>query len=340
MQSSETTGADGKVGLSSLWVRSPAETSQWVHCEARMRRVIGHVYDHLDEPLDLFVLADVACLSPHHWHRVYHAMLGETLAQTVKRLRLHRAAGQLANSATPVAQVAVMAGYPDVQSFTRIFKSVYGLPPASYRSNGQHREFDVTSASPAGPGFDVAVRTLDELPVLAVEHRGSYMDIGRAFDLLFTGASAAGVVRPGVRMLGLFFDDPELVPEDALRAQAALAGCAEPVTARGAQPLRRDDQLVDETGPTCGPVTVGTDLPRTAIPSGSYAVLTHIGPYASMKSAYRWLFGEWLPRSGFDPADGPVVEEYLNSPRDTAPADLRTLICVPVRPRQDPRPAS
>lgn len=60
-----------------------------------MRRVIEHVHDHLDEPLYLNALADIACLSPHHWHRVYHAMYGATLAQTVKRLRLHRAAGLL-----------------------------------------------------------------------------------------------------------------------------------------------------------------------------------------------------------------------------------------------------
>src|SRR5262245_31013102 len=75
--------------------RSTLERETWRRYERRMRRVIEHVYDHLDQPLDLNALAEVAHLSPHHWHRVYHAMCGETLAQTVKRLRLHRAAGEL-----------------------------------------------------------------------------------------------------------------------------------------------------------------------------------------------------------------------------------------------------
>jgi AraC family transcriptional regulator len=283
---------------------SDAARAQWARYEPRLRRVIEHVYDHLDAPLDLNALAEIACLSPQHWHRIYHAMAGETLAHTVKRLRLHRAAGQLACSTLPIARVAVAAAYPSLQSFTRTFKAVYGMPPARFRSAGQHREFELSAAAPSFTTFDVALRHAAALPVLAVEHRGSYMAIGRAFDLLFSQIAASGLARPGMRMFALFFDDPDLVPEDSLHALAAVTGCAEPAG--------------DST------------LLRTTIPAGNYAVLTHTGPYASMRAAYRWLFGDWLVRSGRDPANGPVVEEYLNSPRETAPNDLRTLIHVPL----------
>jgi AraC family transcriptional regulator len=232
-------------------------------------------------------------------------MFGETLAHTVKRLRLHRAAGQLASTAMPVARVAAAARYPSVQSFTRTFGSVYGMPPARFRAAGQHREFELRHAARGAPSLDVAVRRLDAVPVLAVEHRGSYMAIGRAFDLLLARVAAAGLARPGMRMLALFFDAPGLVPQASLRAQAAVAGCAAPAG-------------------ECG-------LLHTSVAAGRYAVLTHTGPYASMKAAYQWLFGEWLAKSGFDAASGPVVEEYLNSPRETAPQHLRTLICLPLQ---------
>jgi AraC family transcriptional regulator len=288
------------------------DRDQWARYEPRMRRVIAHLYDHLDAPLDLNALSDIACMSPHHWHRVYHAMVGETLARTVKRLRLHRAAGQLACTAMAVSDVAAAAGYPNVASFTRTFKSVYGLPPSRFRSAGQHREFELRSATHAAPAFEVSVRDLDALPVLAVAHQGSYMAIGRAFDLLFSRVAAAGLARPGMRTLALFFDDPGLVPEASLRAQAAVAGCSAPAA-------------------EC-------ELLRTTIPAGAYAVLAHTGPYASMKAAYRWLFGDWLAHSGFEPAIGPVVEEYLNSPRETAPRNLRTRIHLPLRPLRPLRP--
>ena len=44
----------------------------------RLDRVFRWLADHLDDSLDLARLADVACLSPYHFHRVYRAMQGET----------------------------------------------------------------------------------------------------------------------------------------------------------------------------------------------------------------------------------------------------------------------
>jgi len=76
----------------------------WPRFEQRMRCVVEHVYAHLDEPLALLTLADISHLSPHHWHRMYHALYGETMAASVKRLRLHRAAGWLARELGPASR--------------------------------------------------------------------------------------------------------------------------------------------------------------------------------------------------------------------------------------------
>jgi AraC family transcriptional regulator len=45
------------------------------------------------------------------------------------------------------------------------------------------------------------------------------------------------------------------------------------------------------------------------------------------------LYGEWLPRSGREPADMHAFVIYRNGPQDTAPEDLVTDIYVPPRPR-------
>jgi AraC family transcriptional regulator len=50
-----------------------------------------------------------------------------------------------------------------------------------------------------------------------------------------------------------------------------------------------------------------------------------------MKAAYDWLYGEWLPQSGREPADAPAFEEYLNDPRSTPAPELRTNIYLPLR---------
>ena len=57
-----------------------------------VRRVIEHVVTHLGEALALETLAEQACLSPFHFHRVFRGMVGETPLELVRRLRLERAA--------------------------------------------------------------------------------------------------------------------------------------------------------------------------------------------------------------------------------------------------------
>src|ERR1700761_3046911 len=154
--------------------------------ETRLARVLDHIYDHLDEPLDIERLAHIACLSPYHWHRIYQAMYGETVATTVRRLRLHRAAGDLANRSMAIAEITERSGYSSLQSFSRTFRAVFGVPPAQYRRQGTHSWF-----RPALSGDDqmsmreVVIRHVEPMEILSVDHVGSYMQIGKAFDGLF-----------------------------------------------------------------------------------------------------------------------------------------------------------
>jgi AraC family transcriptional regulator len=293
------------VGLHIGFPSSPA----WARHEPQLRRVIEYVYDHLDAPLDLDSLSDLACLSPHHWHRLYHAMVGETMAQTVRRLRLHRACSQLASSTMAVSRIAKQAGYADAQTFTRAFKLAHHMGPLQYRLAGEHRCFEMGRSNSLTPtqtneAFAVTLVKLESLSAYGLEHQGAYLGVGRAFDLLWARVAAAGLARPGMRMLALFHDDPSIVPAAALRSTAVVAGCA--------------------------PAAMDSNLTPISLDGGLYARLSYTGPYASMAAAYRWLFGHWIALSPYQVASGPVIEEYLNSPREAAPMDLQTFIHVPL----------
>ena len=104
--------------------------------ERRLRRVVDHIHDNPAGDLSLDRLADVAALSRFHFHRVYNAVVGETAANTVRRMRLHRAAVGLVQGTDPVAMVARRVGYPNVASFTRAFAGHYGLTPAFRKRDG------------------------------------------------------------------------------------------------------------------------------------------------------------------------------------------------------------
>ena len=107
--------------------------------EDRILRVLAYIHDNPAGDLSLDRLADVAAMSRFHWHRVFRALTGETCAQAVRRIRLHRAAVWLVMGEMPVAQVAACAGYSNQDSFSRAFSDAYGSSPAAFRRDGQVR---------------------------------------------------------------------------------------------------------------------------------------------------------------------------------------------------------
>jgi AraC family transcriptional regulator len=273
--------------------------------QARLDRVVDHIYAHLDEDIRPERLAEIACLSPYHWHRIYVAMRGETIGATIRRLRLLRAADRLANSGLPVEMIAARAGYSGADAFARAFREAYGKPPADYRATGSHVRFKAASEAEDHAGFPVAVETLPATRCASVAHKGAYMQIDQAMGRLFTALAAQKIIASDQAMRALFFDDPDLTPVDALRSRA------------------------------CSPITedlpLAPPLEETVLREGLYARLRYRGPYADMKGAYRWLLGVWLPQSGYEPDDDPIFESYLNNPQHVAPTDLLTDIHLPLR---------
>jgi len=281
----------------------------------RLERVFRWLADHLDDTLDLARLAEVAAMSPYHFHRTYHAMQGETAAETVRRLRLHRAAVELITGELPVPRVARRAGYGSQEAFTRAFKAAYGVPPARYRASfvpsptpGRSDKTGPTGAEDAMDTTTTYLATVRETPALrvaALAHHGEYMNIGSTFERLMAMAGGQGLLGPWTRSFGIYYDDPASTPREALRSDACVT-------------------LPDGKTPS-------GELQLREIRGGRYAVTLHVGPYAELHFPYTWLYGTWLPTSGEEPADAPSIEEYLNDAHIVPPSELRTEIWLPLR---------
>jgi len=141
--------------------------------------------------------------------------------------------------------------------------------------------------------------------LFAVPHKGAYNAIGAAFDALGTIVAARNLWPHAQGMVAVYYDDPNSVPEADLTSHAGLVVDAAAVLPDGLQEMR--------------------------LPGGKMAVLRFKGPYSGLKAAYDYLYGVWLPGSGEEAADSPPFEDYINNPMDTAPADLLTDICVPIK---------
>ena len=109
----------------------------------------------------------------------------------------------------------------------------------------------------------------------------------------------------GAGMVGVHYSDPNVVNEDDSRAHAGL--------------VITDQEPVPQS------------LEEVVLPAGPCAVLDYKGPYTAIKIAYDYLYGDWLPNSGKEPADLPPYELYLNNPMDTEESELLTNIIVPLQ---------
>src|SRR5687767_5076223 len=152
------------------------ERTTQVDYAERLERVFRWLADHLDDTIDLTRLADVACLSPYHFHRLYRAVQGETVTETVRRLRLHRAAVELITGELPMPRVARRAGYGSQEAFTRAFKAAYGVTPGRYRTSfvPMPTKHNTEDAMETTMNYQVTIREQAPIRVAALPHRGDY----------------------------------------------------------------------------------------------------------------------------------------------------------------------
>ncbi len=261
----------------------------------RILRVLAHIVAHLDDELSLEELARIASFSPYHFHRVFKAMVGETVKAHVRRLRLQRAAVSLIRTPRPITEVAFDAGYETHESFTRAFRARFDTSPSSFR---ECHYAGVTT-------MDVRIENREPLRVAYVRIIGPYSDVGPLFQKLFMLAGPKGLLKAGAAIISMGLDEPEVTPAAELRLDACIS-CGDDTTAEG-------------------------ELKVKTIAGGPYAVYTHTGPYEQLPDVYAALYGGWLPQSGREPRAGAApFDVYENNPMDTKPADLRTTVFLPL----------
>ena len=288
--------------------------------KARMLKVLLYIQQHLDEETPLDELARVAAFSPYHFHRIFRGMLGESVKEHIRRLRLERAAMRLKHADTAILAIAVEAGYESHEAFTRAFKARMGrtpslfrsqsspLPPSTSHARVHYRSGEgIDSFEPLIPGEDpmkVEIRSIEPMRVAFVRHTGPYSECGSAWDRLCARLGKQGRLGPDTRFIGLCHDDPDVTPPDKIRYDA----CA---------------TVGDDFEPV-GDVGVQT------IAGGDYAMTTHLGPYDRLSGTYAQLFGQWLPQSGRECRSAPSLEFYLTDPDNTDPEDSVTDIYAPL----------
>jgi len=293
---------------------------------------------HLAEPLPLERLAGVAAFSKYHFHRIFYAQVGETPGQYVQRLRIEKAAMLvLAHRDRAITDIAYSVGFSDVAAFSRAFRLAHGMSASQFRAKrtfgGGDGKFGMTNSNPGTrdrkmckaeetedrydtgistdsrrntmpelitdpfPAESVTVSKKPEMTVAYVRHTGPYFGDEELFQRLFTALYkwAAQIV--------IYHDDPDTVDHEKLRISCGISVPAE--------------------------TEVSGEVGKLTLPAGLYAEARFVVDATQFGGAWNWVYGVWLPESGYQPDDRQCYEKYI----DTDPEAAFTVdICIPVKP--------
>ncbi len=301
---------------------SPVKPGTRSHYATVVEQTIARIVAQLDDALDLEELARAVGVAPFHFHRLFRGMVGETPLALARRLRLERAAWRLTHTDQPVTTIAFDAGYDAHGAFTRAFRSYYGTAPSLFRERQYprvelaatcgvhfHADGNVTpfvASDSGGASMEVTIASLSARRLATVRHTGPYNQIPLAFERLgqLLGSSAPVLHAQGSEMMAIYHDDPDTVPAEALRSDAAV--------------------VVPED------FAMAAGLVEQRLQAGPYACTVHVGPYERLGDTWARFLGEWLPASGRRLRNEPSYEIYRNDPGTTPKAELRTELFLPL----------
>ena len=278
----------------------------------RIQRVVRFLNDHVEDNPSLEKLADVAAVSPFHFHRVYRAATGETPSGTLRRLRLARACHLLKDNARPITNIAFDVGYDTSQSFAKAFRSVTGYSPSEIRKSPL--DLDKVLAQLSIPAqqlnepackIEVKVVTVEPFKVIASRHLGPHKGLFQAYGELFAWAEESGQLEQFQGIYGVPLDDPRDAPDDECRFDCCFDFGAGAVAS--------------------GPFTNQT------IGGGAYAVARHTGPYDGIEEKYDYIYGHWLDASAYSLREQTFYSHYLNDPDTVPPKEWITDIHIPIQ---------
>jgi AraC-like DNA-binding protein len=100
----------------------------------RIVKVLDYIEENLSQELTLEVLANVACISPSRFHRLFKQYTGKTPFKFIEEIRVTKAYDLVVREKSKVHELALQLGYKDYETFSRAFKKHFQLAPDDLRA--------------------------------------------------------------------------------------------------------------------------------------------------------------------------------------------------------------
>ncbi len=266
----------------------------------RISLAMNYISHHLDRELRLDEIAKAASFSPFHFHRIFKAVVGETVSEFTWRLRLEMAANRLlTRRRQPITEIACDCGFSSSQNLAKAFRQRFGMSPSEFRNSKLGNLYGNREAAASlaalhhlpdqnlRSDMKAEIKDLADFNVAFVRKLGPYGKevCEQAVGELMQWAGPKGFAVGGT-VLFVYWDNPEVTPPENCRTDACI-------TVPPATPHDRQ-------------------IGMQKIPGGPHAVCHFETGPDGFKKAWDDAFA-WFVAGGYECEDRPCFERYYGS---------------------------
>ena len=263
---------------------------EWIH---RLNQSMNYIEEHLTDEIDYEQLGRIACCSTYHYLRMFSYMAGITLAEYIRRRKMSLAAVDLQSGDARIIDIAEKYGYRSPTAFNRAFQSFHGIAPSSVKDQGVH----VKSFSPIV--FKIIIKGATEMDY-RIETKEAFRIIGISAPLdkkiennfmvvpkMWQEASVNGTIQKLAEMM-------DMPPMGLL----GVSACND---------LEQWKYFIAVSS-----TKTSGNFEEYIIPTSTWAIFSGTGTNQSIQELEQRIITEWLPASGYEYANAPDIEVYLN----------------------------
>lgn len=277
---------------------------EWID---RLNEAMDDIEKHLTDKVDYDRLSRIACCSSYHFQRMFAYMAGITLSEYIRRRKMSLAAVDLQSGEEKIIDIAQKYGYQSPTAFNRAFRSVHGIAPSAVKKEG----VCVKSYPPIV--FQIMVKGAQ-----VMDYR---IETKEAFRIIGVSAPLEKEIEKNFMVVPNLWQEAS---QNGTVEKLAQMMDHEPMGLLGIS-------VCNDKEPWRYFIAVASSKEEPAfedyvIPAATWAVFPGEGTNQSVQELERRIVTEWLPTSGYEYAEAPDIEVYLNAD----PLNAKYEVWIPV----------
>ncbi len=276
----------------------------------RFNEAINYIEEHLDGDISYETISNKVGCSIYNFQRMFSYIADKPLSEYIRSRRLTSAAFDILNCDDRLIDISIKYGYKSQDAFTRAFKKFHGVLPSDIRNETvKLKSCPKISFQMTIKGVNHMNYQIEDFPAFKVIGVSKRIDTKKAFNIvpkIWEEAWKDGTIH----QLMDIFKQADYRPAGFL----GLSSGGQWGNSEEMEYILAVTSYVDT--PECQLISPNEGLEQFSYPASKWAIFEANGePPQAVQKIYKQFYTEWLPNSGYQLKDLPVIECYMQNNR-------------------------